>query len=406
MKLKCRSCGDAFRSLFISLIKTLHIDKFRLFEKCTELYNYEHSSDSDSFRSYAPCARVSCFDGPHCEVGPYTSQLYDWFSDNVGKYCAVKLKSGTYFTAYMDAFHRGRIVFSPDGVQKKQHFLITEIAKVQLIEPDDRRYRITHDEVTGYKGIYIRKGILDADSYIYELGIPYYEERRDPFDTDFQDVYSHFCISIEDVLYHWRDCITQSVLNAENGTYHDECRLFRVRAKDHCFSYHNGGWVSNDLTVLSEVTQEEIIEYFKQHPDFRERVMKKLESDRKTSDLWERYQKVTVKPYSNILSVQEIIKLCAEACPYHGSESCVVLKDHSKCFSCGFFDFNMVRFAYLIARKEIQDGAFRFTSSAYNALKRINNQPLLKSIQQLVDNRPRLVVPLRTTSGCQFDSDQ
>lgn len=54
------------------------------------------------------------------------------------------------------------------------------------------------EAIYGFKGVEIIDGILKARDYMYEIGISYEEpERIQPY-TDYQDVYSYFCIKIED----------------------------------------------------------------------------------------------------------------------------------------------------------------------------------------------------------------
>lgn len=379
MNLKCKRCNNRFLTSIRPSITMLLKGEYFLCEKCKILKEYEENIDS--------IVLASSYDSDCCRVGRYEKGLYDWWNCNIGKYCAVELKGGEYFTAHIDGFDKGEICLSTENDLKQ--ILIVDINEAEIIDIGDRKYKSTKDEIIGYKGLYVQNGILDAGGYIYELGIPYEEENRNPFETDYQDVYSHFCTSIEDV-FEWRDCITTSVTNGENNTHYVECRLFLVRAGGHCFPNTSIGWVSNKLTVLSEVTQTEIIEYFERYPDIRRRVIQKLESESKISDLWERYKKVTVKPYSNDLSKSEIIELCVKSSPMYGTENCIALGDYGNCIVCKnhkycFERFESESFDYLMARRKIQDGSFDFECEEYKRLVVADERPMLESLHRLME---------------------
>ena len=70
---------------------------------------------------------------------------------------------------------------------------IYEIDTIVKIDDGDRRYsKLDGTSMIGYKGVELYKGVLRDGKWIYELGIPYVEKYRDPFSTEYQDVYSHY----------------------------------------------------------------------------------------------------------------------------------------------------------------------------------------------------------------------
>lgn len=276
--------------------------------------------------------------------------------------------------------------------------MILDIDSVQIIKDKNDYYKYVkeNNKVLGYKGLCIRDGILYTDSYIYELGIPYEENIRDPFKTAYyQDVYSHFCTSIEDV-FSWRDCITASVRNIEEHTYYDEYRVFKVCAEGHCFQNSEDGWVANKLTVLSEVLQSEIIDYFEKNPDIKKRVIMRLEKENNITDLWNRYKNVVINPYSNTLSDEEIIELCVKSAPLFGNNDCIAIGDYNKCFNCEKFKhcfdkYKQNSFHYLKARKKITDKAFDYSCEEYTALDTANAKRELESLQRLVKRNSPII---------------
>ncbi len=379
-KMKCIRCKNSFKIPFKSaLIMTINGKKYTC-EKCVQLTAYENNNSFSTFASF--------YDFDLCCIRRYDEGLYGWWKNNVGNDCAVKLKNGEIFGACIKSFIGGDICFSISGEEK--NFLIMDIDSVKIIQDSNDYYKYVkkYNRVLGYKGLRISDGILYTERYIYELGIPYEEDIRDPFKTDYQDVYSHFCTSIEDVFL-WRDCITASVRNVEEHTYCDEYRIFKVCAEDHCFQNTEGGWVANKLTVLSEVLQSEIIDYFEKNPDIKKSVIMKLEKENKTTDLWSRYKKVVINPYSNTLSDDEITELCVKSAPMYGKDECIAIGDYKKCFICKKFQYCFEKckqnsLNYLRARKRIMDRTFDYSCKEYAELVNANAKKEFESLQRLV----------------------
>lgn len=53
-------------------------------------------------------------------------------------------------------------------------------------------------------------------------------------------------------------------------------RLFQVKAEGHCVQYSGDWWVTNKLTVIKEVTKEDIYSYFMNNSFIKAKVMKHL----------------------------------------------------------------------------------------------------------------------------------
>ncbi|BCZ46658.1 hypothetical protein psyc5s11_27250 [Clostridium gelidum] len=381
MKCKCVRCSVVKTISFKERMNILLQREKYMCDQCKSIKKYEEDYDFSS--------GISRYDSYSCCVGRYDKGLYEWWKSKVGLYCAVKSKSGEYFTAYLESFDYGRGVFRKKEVIRP--FLIMEIDLLEIIKEGDSKYELTDSTMYGYKGLSILNGILHTSWYIYEISIPYVEERRDPLSTNYQDVYSHFCSSIEDV-FSWRDCITTSVKNAENGTRYDEDRIFKVRAEGHCFRNTDTGWVTNSLTVIEEVTQKELVAYFEEHVDAREHVFSKLEKEKNMTDLWRRYKSASISVYKNLLSENEILEMCVKNSPSFGTEGCIAIANYKNCFIClkhtyCFERFMQNSFYYLIIRKRIEDGTFNTNCEEYRSLVIANAKKEVDSIHRLIQRK-------------------
>ncbi|WP_353097072.1 hypothetical protein [Tissierella praeacuta] len=214
-------------------------------------------------------------------------------------------------------------------------------------------------------------GVLKAKDYIYEIGIPYEEPQRIRPHTDFQDVYSHFCVRIEDVL-NYRDFITSPIAFSQ-GNGHSEVRLFKVKGEGHCFKNTTYGWVSNKLTLIREVTKEEIIEYFNKRPELKLEIEKRFESrDRIHDNVWSEYTKADIKPYKQFMDDNEIEDMLVQSCPYSEEDDCLQggsVLEFGKCEQCSYYKYFMINkkktYSYLIIRNVIRKGTFNEEDGNY-----------------------------------------
>lgn len=224
--------------------------------------------------------------------------------------------------------------------------------------------------IIGYKGIRLTDGILGDHKYLYELGIPCEEERRNPWKTDFQDVYFHFCKKMEEVLFDWdMDYIYNPVL-ASTGRQNFDVRLFRVRGEGHCFENTSIDWVSNKLTLIEEVSQQEIIDYFSNRTDLLNQIG---QEDRKyDGDIWTSYCEIEIEPYCKIIEENEIEELFVSTCDF--KKDCLYTNEVTmrQCEQCVFFTSHQERmkeYNYLICRSLIYQNNFNENCENYRYLK-------------------------------------
>lgn len=234
-------------------------------------------------------------------------------------------------------------------------------------------------------------GILKAKGYIYELGIPYEEPQKIRPHTDYQDVYSHFCIRIEDVLSH-RDFITLPITFSQGKGFSNQ-RLFKVKAEGHCFKNNtSNGWVSNKLTLIREVTKDEIIEYFNKDKKLKSLAEDFLKStNSKYEDIWSEYTKADIKPYKQFLDDNEIEEMIVNKCRYRKEDDCLQddpVLEFDKCEQCNYYKYFMVNkkktHSYLTLRNAIRKGTFNEEDESYQYLLEHNFESELEAIKRLL----------------------
>lgn len=247
------------------------------------------------------------------------------------------------------------------------------------------------EPVYGYKGVGLCNGILGDNRYIYELGIPYQEEKRNPYKTDFQDVYSHFCLNMEDVLFRWGRDYISSTMRSNAGLQHFDKRLFKVKGEGHCFETTQKGWVSNKLTLIEEVSQTEIIAYFSSKPELIEKMIQinaKLEVG---ENIWLQYLNTKIKPYIQLIDRQEIERMFIENCAFRKMGDCeyrLEELDMAICKRCAkysyFAAYNENDYNYLISRSLVLKGEFDEGCECYQYLVSKKSVRELSAIQRLI----------------------
>lgn len=182
------------------------------------------------------------------------------------------------------------------------HTALTEVFDIYLYEiehisaihdSDDFHPIYVKEPIIGYKSIPEEHGKLLTKGHTYELGKENAVEIRNPYDTDFQDCYLHFCTSMEGVALcpGPTDYLT-SIKNYTDGN--SVVRLFRVKAEGHCVNMDGDWWVTNTLTVLEEVSKDEIYRYYIENPKAREKVSAYYKL---SPDFWKKFLKSEIMPY-------------------------------------------------------------------------------------------------------------
>ena len=187
----------------------------------------------------------------------------------------------------------------PDGLyvmmDKEEMVKLYDIKTINVIRDCDEFKDINISEpMYGYKAIPEINGKLQAKGYEYRLNTPCKTDERNPYITDFRECYFHFCITMECVaLCPGRTEYLESIKNYRTG-YPGVIRLFRVKAEGHCIQYSGDWWVTNNLTVIEEVTKEEIYSYFMDNVDLKAKVMKHLGFN---ENFWNDFIKSELPPF-------------------------------------------------------------------------------------------------------------
>lgn len=171
-----------------------------------------------------------------------------------------------------------------------------DIEQISAIRAEDDFQAVYVDEpILGYKSIPEENGKLFTKGHTYRLNEPNILGIKSPYEWDLGEWYFHFCTSMEGVaLCQGPTDYLTTIKNYAEGR--GACRLFRVKAEEHCLKM-NGNldwWVTNKITVLEEVSKEEIYQYYMENPRARERVEKHYAL---TPDFWDEFLKSPITPY-------------------------------------------------------------------------------------------------------------
>ena len=323
MQQKCKNCGEIYNIEVNKYFKMLLARKF-LCKTCEDINKWKENTLDYENQNY--------YTWGECKIQHYDFRLYNRIEEEIirpKKNCEIKLKFeeiyhcfpiellGDYLLCCKDELENG--VHRSGDMEKR--IPINYILGIKLldiyrdyVEPDIEK------PVFGFKGVCLTDGILKSKDYIYEIGIPYEEPQRNPYYTDYQDVYSHFCHRIEDVLLNYRDFITSPMLFSQ-GKGHGEERLFLVKGEGHCFQNTAYGWVSNKLTLIREVSKEEIIKYFNKRLKLKLKTEKHF-IEQGIENVWVKYEQAEIKPYKQFMSNVEIENLLIQNCNYYKLDHC------------------------------------------------------------------------------------
>lgn len=190
----------------------------------------------------------------------------------------------------------------------------------------------------GYKGLEIHNGIIrGSHEYIFEIGVPSVESRRDENRTDFQDCYFHYCESIEDVL-NWRNFLSVKKMGMV------EYRLFEIEAEDHYFMNYDIDWVTNRMTIIREIDKMEIIKYFDTYPSKKEIAKKILKNNGYDQEkIFEAFVRTERALFHKVLNDQEVITKYIKNCFRYGQDYCpqkeaIALKIN-QCEECEYYSW-------------------------------------------------------------------
>lgn len=188
----------------------------------------------------------------------------------------------------------------PDGyhtaLKEEFNIYLFEIEHISAIRDYDDFHAVYEEKpIFGYKSIRDENGILLAKEHKYEINEKNEVEIKNPYITDYQDCYLHFCTSIECVaLCPGPTNYLSSIKDYVKGQ--DVIRLFRVKAEGHCKRINGDWWVTNTLTVLEEVDKKEIYQYYMENPKAKEQVSAHCKL---SENFWEEFCNSEITPYVN-----------------------------------------------------------------------------------------------------------
>lgn len=373
MRIKCSKCGCDVNISIFELIRKIVMHEDIYCDKCAKVVSYEQQAYEIPYLTWV--------NNNTCVIGQFKPEIYEWINKNKGKYCVFLRNDDTYECATLLGEESGQIRFENT---KNFSIPVYDLKRIELIDRNDRRYLpMDGSSIIGYKGINVQDGIMGDKKYIYEFEIPYEEEYRNPFHTDYQDVYSHFCTSIEDVLF-WRNYIIDAVNNKEKGTNFPEYRLFKVKAGGHYFKNSEKGWVSNNLTVMEEIKPQEIIDYFQKDASKMKVLLEYV-----SHDTWNKYINLKIDSFKNEFDEEEAIAVCVKSSLLYCTSECKATSDIRECKKCQKKDYcpgaiSYDHFCYLKVKILIKDGKDYKGTDEYQHLKTNNKSRELAGIERLL----------------------
>lgn len=201
----------------------------------------------------------------------------------------------------------------------------------------------------GYKGIEYKNGILRAKySDIFEVGVPKQKVILREGAGFSENGYS-FCETMEDVLCYMNYIEKSSI---------KDIRLFKINTLDNKIKKIENHFKAESLTVMEEVTQKQIINYFELNPKKLHKYISK--------ETWDNYRNSNLQCYERILDEQRIKEIPILNCFYifqngfckqTARSLCLKLCDNceGKDLRCGIGD-NMTDYWYLQCRRKLFGG--------------------------------------------------
>ncbi len=235
----------------------------------------------------------------------------------------------------------------------------------------------------GYKGIEVEKGILRSKSNggapgeIFEIGIPTRKVEVDD-DSGFSENGYSFCGEMEYVIP-WEDFFGPKGVQELMVS-----RLFRIDTLGGKVIGGSAHYKAEQIVVLEEVTKDEIVAYFKEHPD-------RLKAEFK--DSFEEFCARPWEPYKVLYDKKEINDLMIASCFRRTQKSACVQEDGrediNKCLSCSYYfspmtvGDNLVKYWYLEARRQIHLGLALSDIEEYQLLKNEKSTVEVQSLERL-----------------------
>lgn len=390
MKNTCMNCENKYETKFLKFVNSLLSENFCLCDTCIKLKTWEENSKYIRYDGISNEWYIKEFENPSDIINDVIkSNLNVAKLDIVERNKILKIRKRDlneseriwpeeiknnyligYNVEYDPNIENG--MFRKGKVLKEIPLSCISYIKIEMNiekyeEPDVK------EPIIGYKGLRLDKGILLANNdYIFDINVPYIESKKNPYKYDYQDIYSHFCQSIEGVIS-WRDFLSDP-----------NYRVFKVKAEGHCCKYGNH-WVSNKLTIISEVTQDEIIEYFNSDPE-KLKIVKGM-----PDKVWDRYLETKRKPYKVIVDEKEILDLYVHGCDGYKSricKQCDSILSYKLCDECSLkgiiVEANKGKLYYLQLRAEILNKSFRENDERFKWLIEHKQKNKVQALRRLL----------------------
>lgn len=222
----------------------------------------------------------------------------------------------------------------------------------------------------GYKGVRYTNGILRAKvgfgktKDIFEVGVPTQKVKIEEGNAFSENGYS-FCGKIEDVLDWENYC--KPIKNRKAGV---DVRLFSIDTLDSKVIGSSSHYKAEQIIVLQEVSHDEIVQYFTDHPELKESI---------DDESWDIYCDDKMEAYKVKLDADEINRTIIEQCIRLGQNDLCnqVLNNYelSKCETCagkewrGGTFYDLTDYYYLHARRKLHDGIALDDIEEYHELK-------------------------------------
>ena len=393
MKNTCMNCENKYETTFLKFVNSLLSENFCLCDTCIKLKTWEENSKYIRYDGISNEWYIKEFENPSDIINDViksnlnVAKLDIWERNKILKIRKRDLNESeriwpeeiknNYLTGY-------NVEYDPNidnGMFRKGKILkeipLSCISYIK-IEMDIEKYEEpdVKEPIIGYKGLRLDKGILLANNdYIFDINVPYIESKKNPYKYDYQNIYSHFCQSIEGVIS-WRDFLSDP-----------NYRVFKVKAEGHCCKYGNH-WVSNKLTIISEVTQDEIIEYFNSDPE-KLKIVKGM-----PDKVWDKYLEIKRNPYKVIVDEKEILDLYVHGCDGYKSricKQCNSILNYKLCDECSFkgisAEMNKGKLYYLQLRAEILNKSFRENDERFKWLIEHKRNNIVEALERLVNTQ-------------------
>lgn len=241
----------------------------------------------------------------------------------------------------------------------------------------------------GYKGIILTNGVLRSKyGDIFEINVPReYQEVDDGM--AFSECGYSFCGTIEEVSYY------ESFIAPMQTRKFRDVRLFEIDTLDGTVIGSSSHYKSSKIKVVREITQNEIIGYFKNNTAAMEKMLKGPDWTGEKCDTYGLYCSEKIEDYKYIDDIDEMEDLYIRSCERLEQKGLCQQKDLlqklkiSGCNGCfGYYILGGPKtykedYLYLLARRKIKNGMNLEQIEEYDNLKARRKKNEIKALELL-----------------------